>query len=185
MITIDEKGYDQYGRPCKQLYFMDMAFTASKRSLDKRTKHGCVIVSHRGGVISTGYNSPPAGCDETIIPSDAPDKYLFYEHAERNAIFYASSHAFIDSIFYVTGLPCMDCLRAILGVGASELIYGPLNANMCQDLTYFDRYDIMLKGLKLKVRRFEYDESLFKENKFAETSVSLKPLFTLNKKWNC
>lgn len=183
---INELGWDIVKNvPCKELHFMDMAFTVSKRSPDKRTKHGCVIVSNRGGVISTGYNGPPAGCDETIIPSEAPEKYFFYEHAERNAIYYSEASSFKDSIFYVTGLPCMDCLRAILSVGAAEVIYGPLNAVMCQDMTYFDRYDIMLKGQKIKIRRFQYDESLFNENYFAKKSVDEKPPFTLDKKWNC
>lgn len=184
MNIINNEGYDQYGRPCKELYFMDMAFTASKRSLDKRTKHGCVVVSQKGGVLSTGYNSPPSGCDETLIPSDAPEKYFFYEHSERNAIYYSECSSFENSTFYVTGLPCMDCLRAIIAKKASELVYGPLNSVMMDDDTFYDRYDIILKNQKLKVRRFQYDKSLFEENKFAEKSVLSKPKFALNKSWN-
>ena len=42
-----------------------------------------------------------------------PTKYMFFEHAERNAIFTAARHGIRTdgAIIYVQALPCVDCAR--------------------------------------------------------------------------
>lgn len=161
----NEKGYDKYGRPCKDLYFMNLCFLVSQRSMDPSTKHGCVIVNQDGGILSTGYNGPLSSFDDSIVPLERPDKYDVMEHAERNAIFLAAKHGtnINNSIFYITGFPCIDCLRAILSVGASEIVYGPKISKMGDARnkdTYLSYYAYYMYQKNVIIREFLYKKNL-------------------------
>lgn len=182
----DIPAYDKFGRPCRDLYFMNLAFEVAWKSIDPNTKHGCVAVDKRGGVITTGYNGPPQGCNDEKIPLTAPEKYRFLEHSERNVIEIsgATGRALEGSTFYVTGLPCYECLRAIMGARVSRIIYGPLNSIMCMEEGYFDDYEIFLEGHPLVVERFRYDEELFARNNEAKKAVENKPPVNIVKEFN-
>jgi len=112
------------GKISKDKYFMSLAQTCSVRSLDPDTQHGCVAVDSGGAVLSTGYNGPPRGVDDSKIPLTRPDKYIYMEHAERNCIYNAARIGvpLYGCTFYVTGIPCLDCLRAIYQAGASRIV---------------------------------------------------------------
>jgi len=118
---------DKLGRPLWDDYFIALTFMVAQRSLDKHTKCGCVVVDKGRSILTTGYNSPPRGCDDSIIPLERPDKYNFMEHSESNAIINAARMgvSLIGSTFYVTGPPCHMCFAKILSVGAKKIIYGP------------------------------------------------------------
>ena len=61
-----------------------------KRSKDPSTKTGAVILEkYSGALISIGYNDLPEGVEDTDQRRQRPNKYLFTEHAERNAIYSA------------------------------------------------------------------------------------------------
>jgi dCMP deaminase len=111
-------------RPNKDDYFMSLAKLVSSRSLDPDTQHGCVAVSKDGAILSTGYNGPPRNVDDTKIPLTRPEKYLYFEHSERNCIYNAARIGIplAGCTFYVTGIPCVDCMRAIYQTGASEVV---------------------------------------------------------------
>lgn len=115
-------------RPNWDDWFMTLAFVVSQRSLDKHTKHGCVVVSDSNSILSVGYNSPPRGVDDNKIPLDRPFKYVYFEHAESNSISNAArcGISIEGSTFYVTGPPCHDCFRKIINVGAKRLVQGPV-----------------------------------------------------------
>lgn len=115
-------------RPDWDTWFMTLAFIVSQRSLDKTTKHGCVVVDTSHTILSVGYNGPPRGCIDENVPLDRPAKYLFMEHAESNAITNAarSGISLRGSFFYITGPPCHDCFRKIVNVGAVKIIQGPI-----------------------------------------------------------
>jgi dCMP deaminase len=51
---------------------------------------------------------------------ERPEKYFWFEHAERNAIYNAAriGVSLKNSTIYLTsGLPCMDCARGIVNSG--------------------------------------------------------------------
>ena len=102
---------------------MKIAKVCSIRSIDPSIKHGCVAVSESGAILSTGYNGPPRNVNDSLIPLTRPEKYIFMEHAERNCIYNAArSGVSLDGCtFYVTGIPCVDCMRAMYQVGAVEV----------------------------------------------------------------
>jgi dCMP deaminase len=52
-----------------------------------------------------------------------PEKYLWMEHAERNAIYNAARVGIPlkGCVIYMDGIPCMDCARAIVQAGIKEI----------------------------------------------------------------
>jgi dCMP deaminase len=110
-------------RICWDEYFMKLAVDVSSRSPDSNTKHGCVIVDSSHKIVSTGYNGFPAGGPDNELPNTRPEKYDFIIHAEMNAILNARCDLRGCSM-YITGLPCKNCLKHIVGVGIKKLIVG-------------------------------------------------------------
>lgn len=106
-------------------YFMKMAALVATKSKDRSTKVGCVIVGPDNEVRATGYNGFPRRVkDDESARHERPVKYLFTEHAERNACFAAAKVGIpVNGCrMYVTMWPCADCSRAIIQSGISELI---------------------------------------------------------------
>ena len=109
---------------------MTIAMVVAQRSLDQETKHGCVVVAEDNTILSMGYNSPPRGCDDRDVPQTRPEKYFWFEHAERNAIYNAAKHGISlkGATFYCTGHPCGDCFRAMMNVEPKKIVYGPIGS---------------------------------------------------------
>ncbi|MBC8555659.1 MAG: dCMP deaminase family protein [Candidatus Brocadiales bacterium] len=110
-------------RPDWDQYFMTIAYLAASRSTDQSTHVGAVIVTQDNAIVSTGYNGPVRG-EVYDTPQERPEKYLYIEHAERNAIYNAARHGTkLDQCkLYVNFLPCADCARAIVQSGITEVI---------------------------------------------------------------
>ena len=69
-------------------YFMKMAEHVKTKSKDRSTQVGAVIVGEGHVVLSVGYNGFPRGVNDDIDSRyERPAKYMWTEHAERNAIF--------------------------------------------------------------------------------------------------
>lgn len=101
-------------------YFMGMARHAATKSKDRSVKVGAVIVGRGNAILSTGWNGFPRGVDDYVEERhERPTKYLWTEHAERNAIFNAASLGvpLWGSTLYTTLMPCCDCARAIIQSG--------------------------------------------------------------------
>lgn len=107
------------------LYFMGLCRHVATRSKDRNTKLGSVIVDQEHATISTGYNSFPRGIDDNVDARfERPEKYFWFEHAERNAIFGAARNGtpLRGCKIYCAWMPCADCARAIIQVGIVEVI---------------------------------------------------------------
>jgi len=102
-------------------YFLNIAEQVKLKSKDESTQIGAVIVGEDNEVLSTGYNSFPRGMDDSKQErQERPEKYFWFEHAERNAIYNAArvGTALKNSTIYLTsGVPCMDCSRGIVNSG--------------------------------------------------------------------
>jgi dCMP deaminase len=102
-------------------YFLNIAEQVKLKSKDQSTQIGAVIVGTDNEVLSTGYNSFPRGMDDNKQErQERPEKYFWFEHAERNAIYNAARVGIPlkGSVIYLTsGLPCMDCARGIVNSG--------------------------------------------------------------------
>ena len=106
-------------------YFIGIAEQVKLKSRDESTQIGSVIVGKDNAILSTGYNSFPRGLDDSRQErQERPEKYLWIEHSERNAIYNAAriGVSLKDSTIYMTsGAPCMDCSRAIINSGIKNI----------------------------------------------------------------
>jgi dCMP deaminase len=104
--------------------FLILAQHVAEWSVDPSTKVGCVIVGQSNEVIAVGYNGLPRSVEDTPERLERPHKYMWIEHAERNAI-YAAARIGVPlqgSRLYLSWFPCIDCARAIVQVGIAEVI---------------------------------------------------------------
>jgi dCMP deaminase len=104
-------------------YFLEIADVVSKRSPDPNTKHGCVLVDRNNRVLSTGYNGPIQGLPVGLVEFERPQKYLWMIHAEDNAITFSKCDL-EGSTAYVTGRPCVQCLRRMVQAGINRIVFG-------------------------------------------------------------
>ena len=104
--------------------FSELAVNVSKWSKDESTQVGAIIVDENRTILSTGYNGIPRGCEDSPQRQIRPQKYFYFEHAEKNAIYNAArTGTKLDgSSIYVTMFPCVDCARAIIQSGIRRII---------------------------------------------------------------
>lgn len=119
-------------RPTWDEYFLAMAEQISTRSPDPHTRHGCVLVDAGKRVLSTGYNGPVSGLPHALVPTERPDKYDWYIHAEDNAVAFARCDL-RGATAYVTGTPCAACFRRLLQVGVRRIVQGPRHSACLSD----------------------------------------------------
>lgn len=106
-------------------YFLGIAEQVKLKSKDESTQIGAVIVGKNKEILSTGYNSFPRGLNDNLKErQERPEKYFWFEHAERNAIYNAARVGTpVDNseIYLTSGLPCCDCARAIINSGIKKV----------------------------------------------------------------
>jgi dCMP deaminase len=104
-------------------YFIQIMDAVAMGSKDPSTKVACVIAGPDHEIRATGYNGLPRGCVESEARNERPEKYYWYEHAERNAIYNACRHgaALHGCTAYVSGISCCDCARALIQVGIARI----------------------------------------------------------------
>ena len=108
--------------------WMALAQHVSQWSKDRSTKVGAVIVNSRQVVVAFGWNGFPRGVDDDVSDRHLrPTKYLWTEHAERNAIYNAAAEgmALRGCRLYTSKFPCAACARAIIQTGIIEVIVLP------------------------------------------------------------
>ena len=79
----------KYNPPEWNHWLMQGVYWVASKSKDPMTKIGALIVKDRR-IVSSGYNGIPSGVNDALeARSQRPDKYKWYEHGERNAIYAA------------------------------------------------------------------------------------------------
>lgn len=108
-------------------YFIKEAELSATRSKDPNTKIGAVLVRDRQQV-SAGYNGIPRGVSDSLPERNSrenDEKYYWYEHGERNAIYNAARYGIqtLGTAMYLNcGTPCADCARAIINAGIWKVV---------------------------------------------------------------
>lgn len=105
--------------------WMDLCCFISNWSKDRSRQIAAVIVDDRNVLLSIGWNGFPRGINDNVESRHKrPEKYLWAEHAERNAIYNAAAKgvSLLGSTMYMPWYPCHDCARAIIQSGISELV---------------------------------------------------------------
>lgn len=107
-------------------YFRGIAHQVKLKSKDKYTQIGAVVVGKDNQIVSTGYNSFPRGIDDTLGErQERPEKYYWFEHAERNSLYNAALIGVSTkgcTMYLTCGMPCSDCARGIINSGISKII---------------------------------------------------------------
>ena len=142
-------------------YYLEICRAVGRRSKDPNTQLGCVVVGPAHEIRSTGYNSFPRGIRDDVPERLArPAKYLWIEHAERNAICNAAraGTATEGCTLYVELMPCMDCARAIVQAGIVEVA---ISANRMRQYSsdyyneHFGMVEVLFAEAGVRVKRVE------------------------------
>ena len=106
-------------------YFRNITHQIKLKSKDRNTQIGAVIVGKDKEIVSTGYNSFPRGLsDNESYRQERPEKYYWFEHAERNAIYNAARIGVSTkgcTMYLSCGIPCADCARGIINAGIRKV----------------------------------------------------------------
>ncbi len=130
-------------------YYLEICRVVASRSKDPHTQVGCVVVGPAHEIRTTGYNSFPRGIRDTVPERlERPTKYLWIEHAERNAICNAArcGTALEHCTIYVEIMPCMDCGRAIVQAGIREVVVSSKRMEQYSS-DYYDQHFRMVEAL--------------------------------------
>ena len=142
-------------------------------SKDPSTKVGAIIVMEDDdNPKSFGYNGMPRGLDDaSLLRNDRPEKYFWYEHAERNAIYNLALDTLEGSMIFCSHFPNMDSARGIVSSGIKEVI-------VAYDMQFHEKY---LKAKKEKsldnnpdLKNYERVQDLFKETHVKLYQLSIK-----------
>lgn len=141
-------------------YFMSMVYLIAAKSKDRRSHIGAVIVGPDKEIKSTGYNSFVRRLrDDVPERQEKPEKYFWFEHAERNAVFNATliGTSLKGCKMYTNGIPCMDCARAVVQSGITEVIVDKSweEKNQGDDLEHSKRSLQMFEEVGVKIRYWE------------------------------
>ena len=137
--------------------FMLLAHHLAGWSIEKGRRVGAVIVGPDNEIRSTGFNGLPRGVRDDLEERHSRvtgAKYIWSCHAEQNAIFNAArvGVALKGCSIYVPWFPCVECTKAIIQSGITELVaYAPdrPNSNWAED---FSIAGVMLKEAEINVR---------------------------------
>lgn len=101
---------------------MSMALILSERSIDPRTKVGCLIVSRDNSqVLSVGYNGLERGGSNTVESLEAGKSGTI--HGEENALIKMDFNFPKEKVMYVTVSPCEMCAKKIINGYIDEVVY--------------------------------------------------------------
>jgi dCMP deaminase len=102
---------------------VEQAIAAARQSPSRPRKVGAVLVLADGATTLVACNDFPAGVRDLEARHAHPERLLWIEHAERNAIFAAarSGLATAGATLIATFHPCADCARAIVQAGITTL----------------------------------------------------------------
>lgn len=105
--------------------FMEKASEIASWSKDTNTKVGAIVVDEDKIILTSGYNGFPRGCNDSIKSRfERPAKYMYTEHAERNALYHAArlGSSLKGGTMYATMFPCSDCARGIIQSGIIQVV---------------------------------------------------------------
>ena len=106
-------------------FYMRLVYENAAMSKDQSTHVGAVVVGPDKEVRSMGYNSFPRGMiDNDPAKQQRPNKYFFFEHAERNAVYNAtlSGTSLKGCTMFTGGIPCADCGRSVIQSGINHVV---------------------------------------------------------------
>ena len=107
-----------------RVYLRHAYEVAMANSQDKNTQVGAVLVHDEMGIVSSGANRICNNIELTDCKLEYPDKKVYMEHAERNAIFLAAERGASTRglVMYCPWFSCIECSRAIIQSGIKKVV---------------------------------------------------------------
>lgn len=108
-----------------EVFWLNLAYFVAMRSIDQRTHVGAVVVGKDNTLLAIGYNGFCRGMDDRNLKrQESPEKYHYFEHAERNCIYSAAKNGICleGATIYTNGIPCTDCARGIVQAGIKKVV---------------------------------------------------------------
>lgn len=101
---------------------MGMAHRLALRSIDPRTKVGCIVVNgDNTQILSLGYNGDQKGGPNTVESLKPGESGTI--HAEVNALIKLDYNFPKRKIMYITWSPCDMCAKLIINASIDEVVY--------------------------------------------------------------
>lgn len=106
---------------------MQLAFAAAQNSPNRIRKVGAAILACDDGGPIAACNTFPKGVADLDERHEGDGRFVWMEHAERNAIFTAAraGRGLSGGRLASTLFPCIDCARAIVISGIATLVTYP------------------------------------------------------------
>lgn len=171
--------------------FLELTDKVAKYSKDPSTKVGIIFLNKdETSPMGYGYNGMPRGLnDENPERNERPEKYLWYEHAERNGIYNLAREILEGHIMFSTKFPNMEGARAIVSSGLSKLVVREVKKEelSSDELINYEKVKTLLKETKVELFELNQEEidagfywEGFAENKLIEDE---RKLFKKKKKY--
>lgn len=112
-------------RLSREQYFMDIAILTGKRGTCNRALVGAIAVKDNR-IIMSGYNGSPKGLSHCTTGHKLVNKHCIRTvHAEQNIICSAAKFgvSLKDCTIYTTLQPCFECLKLLISVGITKVIF--------------------------------------------------------------
>ena len=108
----------------EQNALMDLAARAALKSPNRVRQVGAAILFCDDGEAIAACNTFPKGVADLDWRHEGDGRFVWMEHAERNAIFAAAreGRALAGATLATTFFPCIDCARAIVQSGIARLL---------------------------------------------------------------
>ena len=105
----------------------DRAVKVAPQSPNRVRQVGAAIQPVDGGPLIAACNTYPSGVQDLDWRHEGDGRFVWMEHAERNAIFAAAreGRALAGATIASTFFPCIDCARAIVQSGFTRLVSPP------------------------------------------------------------
>lgn len=106
---------------------MDLARAAAPRSPNRVRQVGAAIAFADRGAPITACNGFPRGVADLDWRHEGDGRFVWMEHAERNAIYAAAraGRVLAGARLATTFFPCVDCARALVQCGVVEIASPP------------------------------------------------------------
>jgi len=109
-------------RPTWNDIWIDLATKLSERSVDSKTRVGCVIVTEDNTqVLAVGYNGDEkGGPNKRASEEDGGSGFI---HAEINALIKMDYNNPKNKVMYTTVSPCPVCAKSIINAGIVRVVF--------------------------------------------------------------
>jgi len=160
--------------------FFSLCALLGSWSEDRSRQVGSVVVGPGNEIRATGYNGLPrkvGAQPEQRHSREDGEKYLWFEHAERNAI-YNMARIGVPALgcrMYVDLFPCADCARSVIQSGLTEL--NTFSPDM-SDTTFARHYAVaktMFAESGVSLRLFSRDDPRLRKVGNLVSATSLSP----------